>query len=426
MDYPDSYYTATKIDADSFPGLEGSVETDVCVVGGGFAGLTTALELARRGVAVDLVESHRVGWGASGRNGGFVMPGFSESLGRIIDRCGLETARRMFDLSREGARYVRRSIADHSMEGVAPEAGYFHVQRHPGERDFLVLQDLLLSKFDYRIDVLGREELCEILRTDAYHHAWTDGDEGFHMHPLNYALGLARAVQAAGGMIFEQSPALEICRNGYGWEVRTERGAIRARHVVQCGSAYMHKNVAKIASCLLPVSTYVAVTEPLNPNLDSAIRTRAAILDTRRASDYYRIVGGNRLMWGGRITTRRSKPADLAIRMKRDIQSVYPQLDDFRIEYAWQGLMGYAPHKMPLIGQMKPGLWAATAFGGHGLNTTAMAGLLIAGAITDGDDRYRLFEPYKIRWAGGRAGRAAVQISYWNMQWRDWMAERKE
>ena len=425
MDYPDSYYSATMTKTDPTPVLEGGIDTDVCVVGGGYAGLTTALELARRGIGVCLLEANTVGWGASGRNGGFVSPGFAESLDRIIGRCGLETARELFDLSREGTRYIRQAITEHLMEGVQLTNGYLRVQRYPGAREFLNLQNLLADKFNYQIQVLSIEVLRETLHTELYHHAWADGDEGFHIHPLNYALGLAKAAQKSGACIYEHSPVLAISRTEKGWEARTGAGCVRARHMVQCGSAYMKKGVAKIASCLLPVSTYVVVTEPLGERLNHIIRTPAAILDTRRASDYYRIVGNDRLMWGGRITTRPGTPSDLAEKMKKDIRDVYPQLGDFRIEYAWQGTMGYAPHKMPLIGQMEPGLWAATAFGGHGINTSAMAGLLIARAIAERDDRYKLFSPFPIQWAGGLAGRFAVQLSYWGMQWQDRMAERE-
>lgn len=425
MDYPASYYAATAIDAAAAHApLTGAAAADVCVVGAGFAGLTTSLELARLGVDVCLVEAERAGWGASGRNGGFVSPGFAQSLPQIIARCGLEHARELFQLSREGAGYVRRAIEAHQMQDVRPVAGYLHVQRHPDPQEFLKYRDLLAAEFDYPIEVLGRGALSELLHSGRYHCAWSEHREGFHMHPLNYALGLAGAVQEAGGRIYEHSPALGLSRRDGIWTITTADGVVRAKHVVLCGSAYMHKKVARLASCLLPVSTYVAVTEPLGPRLHEAIRTRAGILDTRRASDYYRIIGDDRLMWGGRITTRLSKPADLAAKMQRDIQQVFPQLGGFRMEYAWRGLMGYAPHKMPLIGQIEPGLWAATAFGGHGLNTTAMAGQLIAGAIGEGDDRYRLFAPYKIRWAGGLAGRLGVQLSYWFMQWRDRMAER--
>jgi gamma-glutamylputrescine oxidase len=173
---------------------------------------------------------------------------------------------------------------------------------------------------------------------------------------------------------------------------------------------------------VLPVATYVAVTEPLQQD---AIKTSEAIADTRRAGDYYRLVDGGRILWGGRITTAIQEPRRLAEAMRGDMLSVYPQLGSPRMEYAWPGLMGYALHKMPLIGRDQEGQWFATAFGGHGLNTTAMGGLLIARAIALKDDEYRRFTPFAPRWAFGQLGRAGVQSSYWWMQLRDRLDEKR-
>jgi glycine/D-amino acid oxidase-like deaminating enzyme len=167
---------------------------------------------------------------------------------------------------------------------------------------------------------------------------------------------------------------------------------------------------------VLPVATYIAVTKPLVQN---AIVTRAAIADTRRAGDYYRVVDEGRILWGGRITTQVSPPTRLAERMKGDMIATYPALGNPRIDYAWSGVMGYALHKMPLIGRDQEGQWFATAFGGHGLNTTAMAGLILASAIADGDDSYRRFISFAPKWAYGQLGRLGVQGSYWLMQLRD-------
>jgi gamma-glutamylputrescine oxidase len=167
---------------------------------------------------------------------------------------------------------------------------------------------------------------------------------------------------------------------------------------------------------VLPIATYIAVTEPL---AQLSIKTSAAISDTRRAGDYYRLIDEGRILWGGKITTRISEPAHLADQMKADMVATYPELKNPRIDYAWAGLMGYAIHKMPLIGRDSEGQWFATAFGGHGLNTTAMAGLLLAGAIANGDDAYRRFSPFAPKWAFGQLGRLGVQSSYWWMKWRD-------
>jgi hypothetical protein len=175
---------------------------------------------------------------------------------------------------------------------------------------------------------------------------------------------------------------------------------------------------------VVPVASYVATTAPLGERLAEAITYPGVIADTRRAGDYYRVIGGDRLMWGGRITSRLSPPRRLPKLLGRDIARVYPQLADVQIEYAWSGTMGYAVHKMPQIGELSPGVWLAGAFGGHGLNTTAMAGDLIARAIIERDDRWRLFSAYELVWAGGKIGPAAAQVLYWSMQLRDAIEER--
>ena len=210
---------------------------------------------------------------------------------------------------------------------------------------------------------------------------------------------------------------------GSGFIVRTAHAEVHAQHVVHCVSSLDRRIHDLSCRAVLPVATYVAVTEPLKQD---AIRTRCGIGDMRRAGDYYRLITDDRLLWGGRITTRVSAPLRLARMMKRDMLSVFPQLGNPRIDYAWAGLMAYALHKMPLIGRAPDGQWFATAFGGHGLNTTAMAGILLARAIADGDDEYRRFAAFAPQWAGGPFGRAGVQASYWWMQAKDRLDERAD
>jgi hypothetical protein len=205
---------------------------------------------------------------------------------------------------------------------------------------------------------------------------------------------------------------------------------VRARHVVLAGSTGTGAIDEQLADTVQPISTYVAVTAPLGERLFEAVRYTGAVADTRRAGDYYRVVADDRLMWGGRITTRMSEPRQLKSLMRRDMLGVYPQLGPVEIEYAWSGTMAYAVHKMPQIGELAPGYWLAGAFGGHGLNTTAMAGEMLARAILDGDDSWRLFSSYELVWAGGKAGRAAAQTAYWSMQARDavqeWVARYRD
>jgi glycine/D-amino acid oxidase-like deaminating enzyme len=242
------------------------------------------------------------------------------------------------------------------------------------------------------------------------------------MHPLRYALMIAARAEKAGAVIHENSRVMTAGREAGTGVFKTENGEVRARHAVFCVSS-LDRGLHRVTGrAVVPVATYVAVTQPLTQDV---IRTRSAISDSRRAGNYFRLVGEGRLLWGGAITTRMSEPSRLARRMKRDMASVFPELGSARIDYSWAGLMAYALHKMPLIGTDGQGQWWATAFGGHGMNTTAMAGLLISRAIASGDDEYRRFLPFAPRWAGGIFGRAGVQASYWIMQARDRLDEAR-
>src|SRR4029077_9269011 len=262
------------------------------------------------------------------------------------------------------------------------------------------------------VEAWPTDQVREVLRSGHYFQA-AHYPKAFHIHPLNYALGLAADAEKHGARIFQDTQAIGIDPAGVRKRVQTAQGLVRARHVVLAGSTGIGSVDEEIATTVLPVSTYVAVTAPLGEKLFDAVRYTGAVADTRRAGDYYRIVADDRLLWGGRITTRASEPRRLKTQMRRDILKIYPQLGDVEIAHAWAGTMAYAVHKMPQIGELAPGYWLASAFGGHGLNTTAMAGNMLTQAIVDGDDSWRLFAPFELVWAGGTLGRAAMQIFYW-------------
>lgn len=419
-----SYYAATLAGARDYPALGSSVAADVCVVGGGLAGLSTALELARAGTSVVVLEGARVGFGASGRNGGFVAAGYAEDLDAIARRVGRDHARELFALSCDGVRQVRENIAAFDIAAAQSRPGALRVLRHDDEAAFSHAPDRLREAYGYDVDYWPMEKVRAHLKSERYFQGLYDAG-AVHIHPLNYVAGLGAACAAAGAQVFEQSAARCIEPKGAGHVVRTERGSVDAEHVVLCHSTYGRGLHAGLDRAVLPVATYVVATGPAPALLDAAIATEAAVADTRRAGDYYRRLADGRLLWGGRITTQRSEPSRLAHLLKRDIVAVYPQLAGLEIDHAWAGLMAYATHKMPIIGPLQPGIWAATGFGGHGLNTATVAGRLIGDAIARGDDRYRLFAPFGMPWAGGMAGRAATQAAYWYYQLRDRIDETR-
>jgi glycine/D-amino acid oxidase-like deaminating enzyme len=385
--------------------------------------LTTARELARRGLNVVVLEANRAGWGASGRNAGFVLSGFAVGMPSIAERTGLTDAQAMCRHSIEGVDYVRHSITE-----LCPDAmlgiGEICATRIANDTSLREHVAQMADEFSYPLDYLDTGAVRQRLRTNRYHAGISD-PTGFHINPLRYVMALATAAEQAGAVIYEGSPARSIDHQPDSFTITTPQGTVRARHIVLATSAYGRKLYRPFAGTLVPVATYIAATQAMDDETcRSAICTDAAISDTRRAGDYYRVVPGRRILWGGRITTRTAEPARLAEVMRHDMTDVYPQLAHVAMHHAWSGLMAYFRHAMPVIGQLQPGTWSATGFGGHGLNTTAMAGNLIARAIADGDDAYRRFHHFGPDWAGGPFAPLAAQAKYWFMQWRDKRDER--
>ncbi len=263
-----------------------------------------------------------------------------------------------------------------------------------------------------------------VLRSERYFHA-IHYPQAIHIHPLNYAQGLAAAAERAGARIFEHTPVLSIDPAGVRKRIVTPAARLRANHVVLCGNVQIASLLPRVASALIPVTTYVITTAPLGPRLTEAIAYLGAVSDSDLADNHYRIVGGDRLMWSGRATTWARNPRRYVRALTADIKQTYPQLGDVAVDCAWSGTLGNSIHRMPQIGELGPGLWLASGFGGHGLNTTAMAGNLIARAIVDGDQTWRQFTPFELVWAGGILGRATAQLYYWMKRARDAAAERR-
>ncbi|MDX1400467.1 MAG: FAD-dependent oxidoreductase [Kiloniellales bacterium] len=422
--HADSYYAATATDAPIFPSLEGEASTEVCVVGGGLAGLTVALELAKARTPVSLLEANFVGWGASGRNGGFVSPGYSCSLRTVEQRLGLDHAKSLHDLAAGGVDYVRETISELNLDKVVVSEGKLLLCRHARTEALRREMEERESKFGETLEFWDKQRVRGTLDSPCY-FAGIFNPNAFTIHPLRYCQGLAKGAEEAGAKIYEGSTVISAAREGQGWLISTAKGQIRCRIIVYAASAYglSQKLFPKIQRALLPIATYMVASESCGI-LDEIIGFPGGIGDGRRAGDYYRRGPENRLLWGGRITTRAANDRKLARILKSDIARCYPGLKDLKLDYAWSGLMGYARHLMPVIGEIEPGLWAATAFGGHGLNTTAMAGNLVASGIAKEDRRWKLFSPFGPRWAGGKLGLVATQLEYWRLQALDRWDER--
>lgn len=423
--YPDTFYARTAETDAARPALDGAIEAEICIVGAGLAGLSCAYELARAGRSVVVLEAQSVGWGASGRNGGFVGPGYARGYASIAAAIGEDAARRLFDLSIEGMGFVADAIRDLGIVGARPVHGKISALRYDGAEALKRNQERLARDHGYAVSFMPTEEVRAVLRSRKYHQALHD-PQSFHIHPLNYARALAAGVEASGGRIFEGSQVVSAALDGAQKRLTTAGGTISCRHVVFAAGGYTDRLVPRLRMSQLPIATYVLTTEVAPELIGSVIRTRCAISDNRRAGDYYRLVeDGQRLLWGGRITTRTAEPRDLAALLRRTMISTYPELAPLKIEMAWSGLMSYARHLMPQIGTLGPGIWHCLGFGGHGLNTTAIGGRVVAEGILGTSDRYRLFAPFGLNWNGGPFGVAAVQATYWYLQLNDWLKERK-
>jgi gamma-glutamylputrescine oxidase len=421
--YGGSWYAATKVHAPRRPQLHVDLDVDVCVVGGGLAGLTTAREVARAGWSVVLIEAGRIAANASGRNTGFVLPGFAAAPQSLVSRVGFARAKDLWELSQSGLDYVRNAISDDAMHGVDPQEGWLYVSKTDNGDEFTQLVGLL-GEFGAEIEGWPTERLRAVLQSERYFHA-IHFPRAVNIHPLNYALGLAAAGERAGLRIFEETPALSIDAAGVRKRIVTPNGRLRANHVVLCGNLQIAALMSQVAAALIPITTYVITSAPLGSRLAEAIGYRGSVSDSELADNHYRIVDGDRLMWSGRATTWPRDPRRYVRALSADIKKTYPQLGELAVDYAWSGTLGNSIHRMPQIGELGPGLWLASGFGGHGLNTTAMAGNLIARAIVEGDQTWRQFTPFELVWAGGILGRATAQVYYRTRRIRAALAERR-
>lgn len=424
MTYPETYYARTMTDTRLRAGLAGTEDAEVVIVGAGLAGLTTALHLARAGLSVAILEADRVGFGASGRNGGLVSPDFAAGDAAIRARVGPEAATALRRLAIEGVERLRATIDALKIDGAAPVSGLLSLRRFDLADDMKRHADTFARDFGYRLDYLDRKTLADHIESPRYFHALHD-PHAFHIHPLNTLRGIAEEVERLGGRIFEGSPVVGVHLDGPVKRAQTAGGMVNARHIVFATGGYTGAVVPRLRRAVLPIATYMMATEAAPDLIATAIRTRAFMYDDRRAGDYYRVVeGGRRLLWGGRITTRAADPAGIARELRREMLIAFPQLGSLRTELSWSGLMGYARHQMPQVGQMAPNVWHITAFGGHGLNTTAVAGKVVAEAMLGETDRIRMFAPFGLDWVGGPAGLIAAQLTYWKLQLQDRWRER--
>ena len=415
-----TYYRATANPYAPFAPHEGKTEAQVAVVGGGFAGLATALGLAERGVRdVVLVESEQIGHGASGRNGGFVFGGYSLDEADLVTELGPEKARRTYARTVDAVNLVRRRIAEHRIDCDPVDEGVLWTNWFRDDEVLKKRDRVLRESFGVAWDWVPADEVRRLLGTGRYGAALWERN-ALHVHPLNYAIGVAQAAVAKGVRVHEFSRATGLQRIGSTWQVKTPRGTIEAKQVVLACGGYLAGLHAGFDGSILPIATYAMATEPLGDRIHDIFRgTRAAVYDSRFAFDYYRPLKDTRILWGGRISILDRTPESVARLLRRDVLRVFPQLADVQVEYAWSGLMGYPRRKMPQLREVEPGLFSAQGFGGHGFATTTAAGEVIAAAIAENDPAIQDYADYDLHPTHKPFGFAAAQATYSWLQFRD-------
>ncbi len=388
-----SYYEASVQRPPARPPLQGSVVADVLVVGGGFAGLSAALELAQKGMRVVLLEADRIGSGASGRNGGQAIVGYASGQGPFEEQLGKADAQRAWDLSVEAVNLIEQRIAVH---GIACDwrRGYTYVADSPKKARALRGEYEDHNARGVVCDWAEGADVARFIRSPRYVAAFREKTSG-HLHPLKYALGLARAAQNAGVQIFEGSPVTELCR-AHTLVARTAQGQVTARFGVLAGNCmlpeYGPKVAPEITPRIMPVGTYIVGTAPLDPALcERLIPGKAAVCDNNFVLDYFRFSADHRMLFGGRVSYTTMTPPDLKGVMARRMGQVFPELRDVPVEFVWGGFVDISMNRAPDFGRLGDNLYYLQGFSGHGVALTGLAGQMVAEAVAGQAERFDLF-----------------------------------
>lgn len=419
--YPDSYYAASRNIERAPAVLEGDIQADVAVLGAGYSGLSTAIHLAEKGYKVAVVEGARVGWGASGRNGGQIVNGLNASLDTIRRRYGEDAGAFVGGLVQEGGRIIRRLVSTYGIDCDLKDGNIYAAYTAAHMKD-LEHKKALWKRYgmdDHQL--LDREAMRRLVNTDAYVGGMLDTTGG-HMHPLNLTLGEAKALESLGGTIYEQSPVTKVEHEADKPVIHTAKGRVTANVAVLCGNAYLGHVVPKLVSRVMPVSTQMMATEPLGRERAlSLIPSDMCVEDVRYILDYFRLSADNRMIFGGGTVYGGTDPADVRAKLRPNMEKVFPSLKGVKIDHAWSGNFALSFSRVPQMGKIGRNTYFAHGYSGHGVTGSHLFGKILSEAI-DGDlSRFSQFE--KLPWIpfpGGRMFRAQYStIGSWWYQFKD-------
>lgn len=402
--FPPSYYAATAEIPAPRPPLDGDAKADLAIIGAGYTGLSTALHAAQKGLSVIVVDAHRVGFGASGRNGGQVGTGWNKDQEWLEKRVGKDDARKLWDLTVEAKALTRELVAAH-----APEAAYKPGVLHgewtvKGAAEARLYAHWLQQNYGYETEYLDRDAIREFCTAQVYMGGVLDMDAG-HLYPLRYCLGLARAAEAAGVVIHEMTEATSVSEG----VITTPKGTIRADHIVIAGNGYLSNINGFVASRVMPINSFIAATQPLGDRAAEVLPRDVAVADDRFVVNYFRLSEDRRLLFGGRENYGLGFPTDILTALEKRMLRLFPQLEGTAIDFHWGGTLGITMHRLPMVRRISPTILAAGGFSGHGVALTGLTGKILAEAVAGQAGRFDLISKLPVqRFPGGAAARAPL------------------
>lgn len=413
--YPPSYYAASAHPAPPRPPLRGAIEAEICILGGGFTGLSAGLDLAEKGHNVVLVEAAKIGWGASGRNGGQIVNGLNASLETITARYGKPTADFVAGVVQEGGAIIRERVARYGIDCDLKNGNIFTAFTAKQMAELEGKRALWRTHGIDNFEMLDAAGLRRHIGSDVYLGGMIDHSGG-HMHPLNLALGQAAAFESLGGPIHEASPVIAVEEIGARPLVRTATGSVRARTLILAGNAYLGGVVPELDTRVMPFSTQMIATEPLGARADALLPTDMCVEDLRYILDYYRLSADKRLLFGGGTVYGGTDPADIRAKILPNLEKVFPALRGVRVDFAWSGNCAISFSRVPQMGRLGPNSYFACGYSGHGVVGSHLFGRILAEAVHGDLARFDTFASVPwIPFPGGQRFRVPYSMigSWW-------------